>query len=140
MDTPDIGPCTLWQGATDADGYGILKVKGKMWRAHRYLYQQARGPIPDGMVVMHRCDNPSCIRLDHLQLGTQAENLADMRAKGRAVTRRAQEHGQAKLTNAQVRAIRLAKGVPYKHLAQQYHVSPATIASIRARRGWQNGA
>ena len=55
----------------------------RTYRAHRLMWEEVNGPIPEGMVLLHICDNPPCIRLDHLRLGTQAENVADMVAKGR---------------------------------------------------------
>lgn len=74
--------CVAWTGAS-ARGYGYVSVGGRMLRAHRRAWEQQYGPIPAGMVVMHRCDNPSCVNLDHLALGTQADNVADMLNKGR---------------------------------------------------------
>jgi hypothetical protein len=69
------------------NGYGKRYIRGsKPYRSvlvHRWIWEQAHGPIPEGVQVMHLCDNKACYRLDHLQLGTQAENMADMHAKGR---------------------------------------------------------
>lgn len=72
-------PCRVYQGRRHVRGYGLL---GRRY-LHRWVWEQVNGPIPPGLVVMHRCDNPPCFRLDHLALGTQADNLADMRTKGR---------------------------------------------------------
>ena len=76
--------CIGFLGAHTKDGYAERRIDGKVTLLHRWTWEQAHGPIPKGMVIMHTCDNPGCIRLDHLRLGTQAENLADMAAKGRA--------------------------------------------------------
>lgn len=65
------------------DGYGHVYRDGVQWRANRYVWTMTHGPIPEGMKVLHRCDNPPCINLDHLFLGTQADNMADKMAKGR---------------------------------------------------------
>jgi hypothetical protein len=83
FDYPDA--CFEWELARDKDGYGVVRRGGRTRRAHREMWEQVNGPIPDGMVLLHSCDNPPCIRLSHLSLGTQAENVADMIAKGRHV-------------------------------------------------------
>lgn len=78
------GDCWLWSGAIYAEsGYGRLSFQRKALGAHRVAWQLVNGPIPDGMLVCHRCDNPPCVRADHLFLGTQSDNIADMWAKGR---------------------------------------------------------
>lgn len=78
------GGCWPWLGYRQRDGYGLVRKKGQPAEAaHRVAYRLLVGPIPAGFVVMHRCDNPPCCRPSHLIVGTQAENLADMRAKGR---------------------------------------------------------
>lgn len=75
--------CWLWKGAHCQFGYGFIVDRGKRWVTHRYSYQLHFGPIPDGLQVLHRCDNGACVRPDHLWLGTQSENLLDCNAKGR---------------------------------------------------------
>jgi HNH endonuclease len=76
-------PCREYMGARSAGGYGVVRRGGKAVNLHRYIWILANGPIPEGMCVCHRCDNPPCFRLDHLFLGTRAENTGDMMAKGR---------------------------------------------------------
>jgi hypothetical protein len=78
-------PCREWQGARLVNGgYGAIRRGGKVWRVHRWVMAQVHGEQAiQGKVVMHLCDNPPCFRLDHLAIGTQADNMADRNAKGR---------------------------------------------------------
>ena len=81
----DVGPeCWEWKGARNQYGYGIIRHEGRVLRAHRWAWSLVNGPIPEGLVVMHSCDNRGCVNPDHLSVGTQADNLRDMWAKGRA--------------------------------------------------------
>lgn len=70
--TPD---CWVWTAATDSDGYGQVKVDGRYRRAHRVAWEMTNGPIPDGMVIDHRCGNPSCVNPDHLRATTHSQNM-----------------------------------------------------------------
>ena len=75
--------CHEWAGATVKGGYGVMRVNKKNYRTHRIAWELTNGPIPNGLCVLHRCDNPPCLNIEHLFLGTQAETVADMSAKGR---------------------------------------------------------
>ncbi len=75
--------CWEWQAQRDKDGYGRIERVGRVFRAHRAAYELAYGPIPDGLQVCHTCDNPPCIRPDHLFLGTSRDNWQDSIDKGR---------------------------------------------------------
>jgi hypothetical protein len=78
------GECWVWTGANNARGYGMIRFTPTHREyAHRWIYAQVCGPIPEGQVIMHLCDNPRCIRPTHLRAGTQSENSLDMVAKGR---------------------------------------------------------
>ncbi len=134
---PSPDGCLLWQGYTDKDGYGTFWDGERARRAHRVAWEQKHGAIPEGMSVLHRCDNPPCCNEDHLFLGTQALNMHDKIAKGRADPRAGALNHNAKLTAEQAAMIRESK-LPGKELATLLGVSPATISMVRNGRRWNN--
>lgn len=75
--------CVLWKGPVFPNGYGRWNINYHSLVAHRETYRRAKGPIPAGLVVRHKCDNRLCVRLDHLELGTQADNIQDAIERGR---------------------------------------------------------
>jgi hypothetical protein len=79
--------CWIWNGGREKAGYGWIFVRGKKMAAHRLGYELFVGIIPSGLFVCHHCDNPPCVRPDHLFLGTRQDNFRDMRQKGRAKPR-----------------------------------------------------
>lgn len=80
---PGITPCWRWLGRKSAGGYGVLNKHTKDISAHRASWLLHRGPIPKGMCILHRCDNPECVNIEHLWIGTHADNVADKVSKGR---------------------------------------------------------
>lgn len=79
----ELGPCWVWTAADIETGYGLLKVAGKLAYAHRTSWILEHGEIPPGLCVLHRCDNPPCVRPAHLFLGRKKDNTTDARRKGR---------------------------------------------------------
>lgn len=96
--------CIRFTGHLDGEGYGRIMVARVKYMAHRLSYYLNNGPIPDGYVVRHKCDNPSCINPEHLEVGTQADNIADKVSRGRQA--RGSGVGRAILTEESVREIR----------------------------------
>lgn len=133
------GSCWMWTAAKDRDGYGVFQVHPKQVRANRFSYMLAHGEIPEGMVVMHTCDRPSCVNPNHLSLGTLAENAADSARKARRP--RGSRNHQAKLTEGQVldlRARYAAGGVTHAVLAEEFNISRALVSFILTRKAWKH--
>ncbi len=134
MAEPNSG-CWLWTGCVKNTGYGRIQVGRRCVLAHRVSYELHRDPIPPGMHVLHRCDQPGCVNPNHLFLGTHLDNMADREAKGRNNPVRGEAQGTAKLTEADVRKIRAASG-KQRDIAKEFGITQANVWSIRARKTW----
>lgn len=136
------GECWEWQAARNRLGYGLVGVGRKSVLAHRVAYELTKGPIPKQMLVRHRCDNPSCVRPDHLIIGTPLDNVRDSIDRGRRASFKGMRNGRVKLTDEQVREIRrlYAMGnTTILLLASQFGVSKSQIYNIISgaqRREW----
>lgn len=134
--------CWPWLGSrklTKRSGawYGQWRAAdGSIEGTHRAVWRLTKGPILDGLHVLHRCDNPVCVNPTHLFLGTQSINSKDMWRKGRGVTR-GEGNGNAKLTPELVRDIRSSKEKSVE-LARRTGMSQQTICDIRKRRSWRH--
>jgi hypothetical protein len=127
--------CWTWTAYTDKDGYGIFRIGEARIRAHRMAYELGVGPIPSGLQVCHHCDNPPCVRPDHLFVGTQGDNNRDMAAKGRHRSPTVYTHRTltAKLTPADIQAIRdgyVGRRGEQVVIARQYGVHPSVISRL----------
>lgn len=124
--------------AKDWDGYPLLKRNGKMIRMSRYIYEECFGPIKEGNVIRHKCDNPECINPEHLEQGTPRENSLDMVRRNRST--KGERNPAAKLTEEQVREIRKLKsfGVQYKEISAKYGISIKSAVNIVKRRVWKH--
>ena len=128
--------CWIWCMHIDEIGYGTLRVNGKMAKAHRASWVAHRGAIPPQTKVLHRCDVRCCVNPDHLFLGSQADNVRDMVTKGRQHKFHGERNPNAKLTAADVAAIRLATG-SHSQVARRFGVGKSIIGYIRSRHNWR---
>lgn len=130
--------CWPWLGATNREGgYGKLWVAGRTSGAHRVAWALANGPIPDGLYVLHRCDNPTCVNPAHLFLGTNADNAADMTAKGRS--NRGEANGRAALASYAARIIcRMAVSGKWKQreIAAGFRICRPHVSAIKHGQFW----
>ena len=129
--------CIAWTGSR-SDGYGRISCGGKIVKTHRLAWELKHGPIPPGMEVCHRCDNPPCCNEEHLFLDTKAGNNADKMAKGRQS--KGAGTGTAKLTEADVREIRrrLALGETHRKIASYFGVDHKTVGYISRGKTWKH--
>lgn len=144
MSSKGLGKCQEWDGWRHKHGYGNRNYKGAIWLAHRAAWDEQVGPIPEGMFVLHKCDNRLCVRISHLFLGTGSDNMQDMVAKGRQLYD-GSNNNRAILSDADVAAIRAAytgtkhnnpNFVSQTELATQYGVSQAHISKIIHGKAW----
>lgn len=133
------GECLVWTGHRNTRGYGHFSIACRLVLAHRHAWSLANGPIPAGMFVLHHCDNPPCCRLDHLYLGTKADNCHDMHRRGRAPDFRGERHPSAKLSATDVERIRdrIACGETRTSCARDFHVTVQAVSAIAAGRTWR---
>ena len=133
---PNSG-CWLWTAYLNEHGYGKLRVDGRSMNAQRVSWELHRDPVPDGVLVCHKCDVRCCVNPEHLFLGTDADNHGDMKRKGRGVYWSGEKNGFSKLSNAEVSAIR-QDSRPIRKIAPDYRISFSQVARIKARRFWKD--
>lgn len=131
--------CWNWAGARHSrkdprNGYGVFRFDGKPMKAHRVSWLLLKGDIPNGLQVLHKCDNVQCVNPDHLFLGTQQDNIADMVAKGR--NRDGSGIGR-KLTAEQVKSIR-SDWRPSRIIAKEYGVGKSMVNYIKSGDAWSS--
>lgn len=123
------GDCILWWKSLNAGGYGCIMINYRRMYAHRYAYELFKGTIPEGMSVLHTCDNTACINPDHLYLGTQQQNMRDRQVRKRT---------HSKLTHQQITEIRsLRKILPGKVVGKIYGVSAEYVYDIWGGQYWK---
>ncbi len=137
--------CWEWPGGGNGKGYAHIDMKHWDWpertvSLHRLVYMLCVGPIPDEMCVLHRCDNPPCLRPDHLFLGTNADNIADKVAKGRHRSPRGEKHGMHRLTAEGVMDIRrrAARGESFISIGRDLGFSDSHISAVVKGKVWSH--
>lgn len=132
--------CWLWTASIDRGGYGRFRLLGKIEKAHRASWRLYRKAPICGLHVLHRCDVRQCVNPLHLFLGTNAENNADMMAKGRNKTLPGESNGSSKLSERQVTTIRIRRsdGATMTAIAAEFGVTHSTISHIVNRRAWRH--
>lgn len=127
--------CWEWTAHKSPRGYALIWWNKRTWRVSRVVWMLANGPIPPDRCVLHKCDNPACVRLTHLFLGTHADNAADRNRKKRHA------HGEriscAKLTAAKVRYIRRV-AIPATKLAKRFGVAISSVCNARNGATWKH--
>lgn len=148
------GPsCWEWIGAREAAGYGFFLERSwyddrnkrhPVWKkAHRHSWEMANGPIPDNLIICHRCDNPPCVRPDHLFLGTHLDNSKDCTTKGRLNDRHGSRNPNVKISASDVVAIRRAYkagGKTQQALADEYGIPQPHVSRIVLGQAWANSS
>lgn len=135
--------CIEWLGARNRNGYGVHpnSKSGGTRLAHRIAWEKVHGPILNGLHCLHKCDNPPCINVEHLFLGTPADNSADKIKKGRlryglpAHKNRGENQGSSKLKVSEVLEIREATG-KYREIAKRFGIVYQTVFDIKHKRRW----
>lgn len=131
-------PCWPFTGYISRKGYGQCRYDGAVMHAHRAVWMETFGPIPEGLWVLHRCDNRKCVNPEHLFLGTNDDNVKDKVSKGRQSRLPGSANGCARLTEDDIPVIRelCARGCPQRDVAAVFGVSQPMISLIVRREKW----
>jgi len=137
---PDGDECWIWQGYFSPRGYGVIHWRGRTIQAHRFSLESAVGPLKDGELARHKCDNPPCVNPQHLEPGTQQDNMDDMWRRGRGSPPKGARNSNSKLTVSDASLIRdlLGQGVySQSFLARLFGVTSQAVWAIAANKTWR---
>lgn len=135
---PDGDACLEWPRGRYANGYGVYRANGKNHKVHREAYRLVHGPIPEGLIIRHSCDNPACFRPSHLLVGTHSDNAIDRESRHRRTILRGSQKPESKLTESQVLEIRSIKNLTHVQIGLRFGVCRQTIEDILHRRIWRH--
>jgi hypothetical protein len=126
----ELGPCWVWTGSVDKDYF----------KTHRISFSLENGPVADGVLTCHKCDNRPCVRPSHLFAGDALANALDMRVKGRGVDNSGERHGLSKLSGSDVLQIKrlLGFGLPNVEIANAYGIDRSYVSHIKSGRAWSH--
>lgn len=132
--------CFEFYGHLNQDGYGRINKNGKLVYIHRELWKMFRGDIPKNICICHKCDNPSCVNLHHMFIGTHADNMADRKTKKRYAVHIGSKNGSSRLKEKDIPVIRdlIAKGESFVYIANIYGVSEPNIRHIKNGKIWKH--
>lgn len=130
--------CLEWTGYIGDNGYGQAydPTRRRLIRTHRLSYHLNKGPIPNGLFVLHTCDNRCCINPEHLYLGGHIENTADKVSRNRQARVLGTSNGKAKLTPEIVREIRAISDMTHPQIARKFGIGTTLVYTVRTRRSW----
>jgi hypothetical protein len=138
-----LGPCREWEGSRDHGGHGRVSCSGRYIGVHRLVWIAAHGPVPeiDGKpgMILHRCDNPPCYRLDHLSAATHADHRRDRALAGNYRQTFGERNGKAKLTEEKVLEIRRLydeEGYKQQTIAERFGITQVQVSAIVRRAAW----
>lgn len=134
------GDCWEWTGRKNKSGYGLTGVKVGTELAHRAYWLLVVGEIPEGMCLLHSCDNKKCVNPSHLKIGTHAENMAEARERERMRPARGDRNGRAKISYEIAEEIRKDTVSSNVSLAKRYGVSDVLISNVRNGKSWVRAA
>ena len=144
--------CWLWTASCNNDGYGLFWYEGKTIRAHRWSHEQHIGPIPSGLDVRHKCDVRHCVNPDHLEFGTNQDNVNDRQIRQRQsrgqthrsctrpeLTVKGEQHHNSKISDDEVAWIRVLRGFyQNKELAEMYGMTPSSMSKVILGKSYQH--
>lgn len=130
---PDSG-CLVYEGGRIDSGYGKISIDDKKVFVHRYVFEHEHGEIPENMFICHTCDNPPCVNINHLFLGTGMENSLDMVLKGRSLTGESNPMSKVSDDEAEQIMVLCGAGIRQKDIARVFGICQQSVSNIKTKR------